>query len=118
MLSRRCAFRASRAAMQVPLATQRRMASGSFLSNIIAHDMGLLNAATYTSVGTLAMSPIGTTALVAVAYNTCVVGLKHLWYTLEMLTRDYLQDPQLVQVARYMILMSLIICCAQLFIEA
>jgi hypothetical protein len=119
---RRAAFapvtRRSLASSMPSMVYQRRLASTSLLGNLVSHDMGLMSAATYTSVGALATSPIGTTALVVVAYNTCVVGLKHLWYTLEMLCRDYLQDPVLAQTARYAILVCLMICCEVIFIEA
>lgn len=101
------------------LGTQRRtFVNSAFLSNIVSHDLGLFNAATYTSVGALATSPIGTGALVLAAYNVCVVGLKHFWSTLEILVRDYVQDLVLAQTARYMLLVCLILCCAQLFVEA
>jgi hypothetical protein len=97
---------------------QRRLASTSLLGNIVGHDMGLMSAATYTSASALATSPLGTAALVVVTYNTCVVGLKHLWYTLEMVCRDYIQDVVLAQTARYLILICLMLCCEALFIEA
>ena len=115
---RRAAFAPTMARTGAPLFHQRRLASSTLLGNLVSHDMGLLSAATYSSVGALAASPIGTVALVGVAYNTCVVGLKHLWYTLEMLCRDYIQDPVLAQTARYMVLVCLMICCEVLFIEA
>jgi hypothetical protein len=119
MLSRRVALSTRRAVFpSSSLTCQRRTFFGShLLNNVLAHDAGLVHAATYTSLGTLAMSPLGTAALVVVSYNTCVVGLKHLWMTLEFLVRDYLQDPILVQTFRYMILVTLMLCCAQLFIE-
>ena len=56
--------------------------------------------------------------MVALSYNVSVVGLKHLWYTLEMTIRDYIQDVVVAQMMRYMILLTLMTCVFQLFIEA
>ena len=63
-------------------------------------------------------SPYGTALMVALSYNVSVVGLKHLWYTLEMTIRDYIQDVVVAQMMRYMILLTLMTCVFQLFIEA
>jgi hypothetical protein len=84
---------------------------------MLCHTAGLVNPVTYTSLGALSYSPIGTGALVLLAYNVSVVGLKHLWYTLEMISKDYHQDQQLQMISRYMLLVSLLLSVESLFIE-
>ena len=65
----------------------------------------------------LASSPVGTVALVALAFNVNYVGLKHLWYTSEFPMRDYLQDAALKQCLRYMMLISLMLAGNGYFVE-
>lgn len=98
------------------LAIQRRFASSTFGGNLLGHLTTSPEA--YVAVGALTSTPLGTGAMVLLSYNTCVVGLKHLWYTLEFVARDYVQDLVLAQTLRYMILITLMLCAAQLFVEA
>ena len=65
----------------------------------------------------LMYTPLGTAALVAMAYNVNLVGLKHLWYTSELPARDYVQDAALKQVIRYLMLISLLFTANGLFCE-
>ena len=112
---------ASRAAQQQPLAlvaTRRAAFTTPVLCNLTGHLSGLASPATYTSLATLPYSPFGTAALVLLAYNVGVVGLKHLWYALEMVSKDYHQDQQLQVVTRYLLLFSLLFTVESLFIEA
>ena len=87
-------------------------------ANLSQHFYLLFDGATYMSAGALLTSPIGTVALLLLSYNLCVVGTKHLWYTLEMTFKDYGQDVLLQQAIRYCLLLCLIIATTHLFIEA
>lgn len=89
-----------------------------FIQELANHAVGVFSVSTFTNVGALAMSPIGTAVGVLAAYNVCVVGLKHLWYTLELTIRDYLQDQILAQWFRYLVLWMLLISVEQTLIEA
>lgn len=73
---------------------------------------------TFTCLSTMSYAPIGTLMGVALAYNVGVVGLKHMWYTMEMVAKDYVQDIQLQVTVRYLILLSLLLAVEQLFVEA
>ena len=116
---RRVACTARPSTSVVAAAAQRRAILDCCLTkNLVAHSFGAFSGTSYASAGAIMSSPVGTAALVGVSYHVSVIGLKHLWSTLELLTRDYLQDLVLAQTARYMILICLMICAEQLLIEA
>ena len=100
------------------VSTRRNASECSLLCNLTGHLAGLASPATYTSLATLPYTPIGTAALVLLAYNVSVVGLKHLWYALEMVSKDYHQDQQLQVLSRYLLLFSLLFTVEGMFIEA
>jgi hypothetical protein len=121
---RRVAFTSSKASsssarcsiVPAPVAVQ---AKRNFVEWIAASPLiGHFGSALTVSAGALPSSPLGTVALVALAYNINYVGLKHLWYTMEMTVRDYLQDIALKQVMRYMLLITLLFAGNGLFVEA
>ena len=110
-----------KAAMVAPRAVvqRRSLACNCHVMNAVGAHFGELgNAATYMSVSTLAYSPLGTLALLLVAYNTSVVGVKHCWYTLEMVAKDYVQDIQLQVTLRYVILLALLFGVEGVLVEA
>ena len=99
-------------------AIQRRAFVGPLGSNLAAHvGEGIFVGTCLTPAGFLA-SPFGTAAMLAVAYNVSVTGLKHLHWSMDLTTRDYIQDPVLAQVIRYALFISLISCVGQVFVEA
>jgi hypothetical protein len=113
--------RISRPVMPRPAALTagcRSACSGGILYNFLGHMTGAINPATYTTLAALPYSPLGTGALVLLAYNVSVVGVKHLWYALEMVSKDYHQDQQLQVLVRYLLLVSLLISVEALFVEA
>ena len=85
--------------------------------NIVSHAAQVADVATYTNLGALLYSPLGTAALVLLAYNVGVVGLRHLSVSLEFAARDYLQDYPLVHAYRYLVLVSLLLGFERMFIE-
>lgn len=84
---------------------------------LLGHFGQLFCAKTY-ALGALTSGPYGTVALLALSYNFCVVGVKHLYYTIEITTRDYVQDYVVQQWLRYLILLSLLVAMESVFIEA
>lgn len=72
----------------------------------------------YTSLALLPTTPVGTVALTLVTYNISVIGLKHLWYTLELVVKDYIQDVVLQIQLRYAMLLTLMFAIHQVFVEA
>ena len=82
---------------------------------LAGHALGILGVPAAASVmGT----PIGTLALVALAYNVSVSGASHVQYSLDILARDYLQDTVLYNSMRYLVVLALICLVAHLLIEA
>lgn len=65
----------------------------------------------------LMFSPLGTVALIVLAFNVNYVGLKHLWYTAEFPMRDYVQDAALKQALRYLMLIALLLAGEGYFVE-
>ena len=106
-----------RRVVRVPVAAQRRAFVGSLGSNLAGHAGGAVFAASALSPASFLASPYGTVALLAVAYNASVTGLKHLHWSLDLTTRDYIQDPVLAQVIRYATLLTLMSCVAHMFVE-
>jgi hypothetical protein len=100
------------------LAPARRNLSFAGCEALSGHMLQLAEVGACTSLATVAYGPVGTAAGVLLAYNGSVVGLKHVWYTIEFLARDYLQDAVLAQAVRYVILVTLMCAVAQVFIEA
>jgi hypothetical protein len=113
---RRC-VRPAVAASSAVIPVQRRQlfTDCHILANLAGHGSQLV--AYPATMSALLSSPIATVALIPLTYNVCVVGLKHLNYTLELFFRDYLQDPILLQVVRYMIFITLIVATSNLFVE-
>jgi hypothetical protein len=87
-------------------------------TDVSTHFTQLIYPSTYTSIAAIAYSPIGTLALILLAYNVGVVGAKHCWYTLELTVKDYVQDQQLVAVLRYILLITILLSVENLFIES
>lgn len=100
------------------LVSRRTAWTCPFIGNSIAHFSQLILPSTYTAASALAFSPLGTLAYVALAYNVCVIGTKHLWYTMEFIGKDYLQDLVQQVLYRYHLILVLLLSCEALFIEA
>ena len=96
---------------------QISIADCTFWGGVANHFGQLIYPSTYLTGAALLYSPIGTLALVALAYNVVVIGGKHCWYTVELTAKDYLQDLQLYAVTRYLILLSILIGLEAVFIE-
>ena len=88
-----------------------------FWSNAIPHFTQLIYPSSYVALATLSYSPIGTLALVAIAYNVCCIGSKHLCYTLELTLKDYIQDQQLLHVCRYLVTFAILLGMENVFVE-
>lgn len=86
-------------------------------TDVSGHFVQLIYPSTYTSIAALMYTPIGTLALILLAYNVGVVGAKHCWYTLELTAKDYVQDQQLVAIIRYILLITILLSVENLFIE-
>lgn len=119
---RRVASRSSAAALPTrnALMTSQRqisIADCSFWGGVANHFAQLIYPSTYVTGASLLYSPIGTVALVALAFNVIVIGGKHCWYTVELTAKDYLQDLQLYAIARYLILLSILLGLEAVFIE-
>lgn len=123
--SRRAAVAVTGASSAVALQQQSRQASlwncpcfNTTVTDVSTHFTQLIYPSTYTSIAAISYSPIGTLALILLAYNVGVVGAKHCWYTLELTVKDYVQDQQLVAVLRYLLLLTILLSVESLFIEA
>lgn len=116
---RRVAPRSStaRSAAQLVQCRELSIAHCPFWGGIANHFLQLAYPSTYTTVSALAYSPVGTVALVVLAYNVSVVGGKHCWYTLELTAKDYLQDQKLAMIVRYLILFTILLSVEAMFVE-
>ena len=110
--------RLHKGAVVVPTTASRSLAAPPLLASLGGHFAQLAFPSTYLNAAAWATSPVTTLGLVLVAYNVNVIFVKHVWYTLEMLTKDYHQDLQLHQLCRYMIYLSLLFMMHFLFVEA
>lgn len=88
-----------------------------FWSEIGNHVFQLIYPTTYTTLPALAYSPLGTIALIGLAYNVSVIGTKHCWYTMDLTARDYLQDQKVAMMIRYVILLTILFSVEALFVE-
>src|SRR5262249_7099842 len=96
---------------------QRSSCSCPWLANAVQHASMIGAPESYATVGAFLASPLGTAGLVLLAYNVSVVGVRHLHHSLDMVPRDYIQDPLLLQVMRYMFMIALLLGVEQLFVE-
>lgn len=94
------------------------IADCTFWGGVANHFSQVIYPSTYVTGASLLYSPLGTLALVALAYNVIVIGGKHCWYTVELTAKDYLQDLQLYAVSRYLILLSILLGLEAVFVEA
>lgn len=119
-----CSSRTGRMVVAAPtaLVTPQRNAATIFncpcITGVGSHFLQVIQPSTYTTLASLAYSPVGTVALILLAYNVGVIGAKHCWYTLELTAKDYVQDQQLAVVVRYLILLTILLSVEALFIES
>eukprot|EP00796_Vickermania_ingenoplastis_P004464 gene4464-3259_t len=85
-----------------------------FLTNLSAHSAQLAGC---TTLSGLMYSPLGTAMLLLLAYNVVVIGTKHLYYTMDLTAKDYVQDQQLYAIMRYGIMCCLLLGMEVLFVE-
>ena len=71
----------------------------------------------FPHAGELLLSPYGSIAWLALGYNLSVTGPHHIQYTVDMFIRDYIQDPVLCIVLRYLLILSMIALILQIVIE-
>lgn len=89
-----------------------------FWCGLGGHFLQLIYPSTYTTLPALAYSPVGTVALVGLAYNVGVVGAKHCWYTMELTAKDYVQDQKVATILRYAMLITILLAVEALFVES
>ncbi len=109
--------RASSTTAVAAAAATTAVATSQCWANHVAH-WGQLLSTKSIAPATFISGPLGTLSMELIAYNVTVVGLRHLWYTLEIVVRDYIQDWVLAQWLRYFLLIILLLTGEQLFIEA